>query len=385
MMENSVVKHSLKFVLTLISILAVTGANAQLGNMPDRKSLLKQLRYLKERSANQGNNRKAAEAFKEQFMNANSNPNNNPNGANQPPNRNQQTQQNQQANQDQQDQQNQQDQADQNQQNQNQQDKEQPVKTQQLRKEAFSRVTQQLLPLTPKQIKQLHKMFDEVRRAADEHPGEPPRPTSSSLVVDLAPGAAPPVVRMASGYVSTLVFLDETGAPWPIEAYDIGNPQSFNIQWNKKSNMLMIQARGDYKSGNLVVKLRDKNTPVLITLMPDQKSVDYRVDMHVPGEGPNAQPRADTLPATPSSTLLQILDGVPPEKAKRLNVSGGEARAWLYGNKLYLRTRMTILSPSWDAVMTSTDGMHAYELTPSPVILVSHHGQMVRLRIEGLT
>lgn len=262
----------------------------------------------------------------------------------------------------------------------------QPTNQKSLHQQAFQSMLDNILPLNPKDVRRLHRMFNEVKRAADKPVGEPPRPTSSSLRVDLSPGAAPPVIRLAGGYVSTLVFLDQTGEPWPIKAYDIGNPRNFDVHWDKESNMLMIQAQGDYDSANMAVRLKGQNTPVMLTLTPDQKSVDYRVDLHIPGTGPNAQPvQGNALPSKPSDTLLHILDGVPPEKARRVHVSGGQAQAWLYRNKLYIRTDKTIVSPSWDSVMTSTDGTHAYELAPTPVVLVSHHGQMVRLRLEGIS
>ena len=100
--------------------------------------------------------------------------------------------------------------------------------------EAFATMTQSQLPMTPNQIRTLRKLFDETQRAAAEYPGVPPRPTSSSIVVNLAPGATPPVIRLLSGFVTSLVFVDATGAPWPIKAIDIGDPQAFDFQWDKK-------------------------------------------------------------------------------------------------------------------------------------------------------
>ena len=43
------------------------------------------------------------------------------------------------------------------------------------------------------------------------------------------PGATPPAIRLAQGYVSSLVFVDSTGAPWPIASFDIGDPKG--CQW----------------------------------------------------------------------------------------------------------------------------------------------------------
>ncbi len=260
-----------------------------------------------------------------------------------------------------------------------------PVPNADLSQQAFSNMTQGLMPLTPEQIKMLHYLFDQSRKVAAEDAGLPPKPTSSSVVVNLAPGAVPPVIRLAAGFVTSLVFLDSTGAPWPIHAYDIGDPSGFNIQWNKKSNTLLVQATNQYKSGNLAVILKELNTPVMLTLLPGQQAIDYRVDLRVPGLGPNALVMVDEAPGTGDPQLLSVLDGIPPAGAKQLDIQGGECQGWLSTDgHLFLRTRLTVLSPSWLSSMTSADGMHAYVLEKTPVVLTSARGKVVQLTIQGL-
>ena len=128
-----------------------------------------------------------------------------------------------------------------------------------LSQEAFSKTVQNLMPLTPDQIKSLRKMYDNTQRATAAYPGTPPKPTSSTVSVDLSPGATPPVIRLQSGFVTSLVFLDSTGQPWPIIAYDLGDPDNFSIQPSSpdgKSNTLMVQASNTYQSGNITVMLK---------------------------------------------------------------------------------------------------------------------------------
>lgn len=261
-----------------------------------------------------------------------------------------------------------------------------PVATKSVGDSAFDSVTSRLFPLTPAQVVQLHQMYNTSVLAQTTTPGTPPRPTATSQFVNLAPGSTPPVVRLAQGFVSSLVFLDSTGAPWPIDAYDVGDPKSFNIVWDRAGNTLMIQATQLYTYGNLAVRLKGLNTPVMLTLIPGQKAVDYRVDMRVQGYGPNANmpTMGAGLPPSADSVLLHVLDAVPPPGSKLLEVIGGEASAWLVGEKLYVRTRLTILSPGWIAFMSSGDGMNAYEMQKAPVLLVSWHGKIMQLKLEGL-
>ena len=251
---------------------------------------------------------------------------------------------------------------------------------------AFKNMTNQLFPLTPDRILDLKQEYQTTEFATDSPVGTPPKPTATSQFVNLSPGSTPPVIRLAQGFVSSLVFLDATGAPWPIHAYDLGDPASFNIQWDKTSNTLMIQALKLYNYGNLAVRLKGLNTPVMLTLIPGQKAVDYRVDLRIQGYGPNASslPLEEGLPPNPNDVLLHVLEGVPPQGSQHLTVTGGDARAWILADKIYVRTNLTILSPGWIASMTSADGMHAYEMQKSPVLLVSWHGKVMQLKVEGL-
>lgn len=251
---------------------------------------------------------------------------------------------------------------------------------------AFEGTEQQMFPLSPEQILRLKQTYHTQEYAKASTAGTPPKPTATSQFVNLSPGSTPPVIRLSQGFVSSLVFLDSTGAPWPISAYDLGDPAAFNIQWDKTSNTLMIQATKLYNYGNLAVRLHGLNTPVMLTLIPGQKAVDYRVDLRIQGYGPNAKqlPLEQGLPSSANDILLHVLEGVPPPGSSRLTVSGGDARAWLYNDKMYVRTNLTILSPGWVGSMTSADGMHAYELQQSPVLLVSWHGKVMHLKVEGL-
>ncbi|MBI5448093.1 MAG: DotH/IcmK family type IV secretion protein [Gammaproteobacteria bacterium] len=256
--------------------------------------------------------------------------------------------------------------------------------TQALNESAFSSVIATNFPMTTEQIHQLKQAYTASQEASAAAPGVPPRPTVTSQLVSIAPGSTPPVIRLAQGFVSSLVFVDSTGAPWPIEAYDIGNPSAFNIQWNHTDNTLMIQSMTLYTYGNLAVRLRGLPTPVMLTLIPGQRVIDYRVDLRIQGLGPNAKlPTSGEGPSSANPVLLSVLDGVPPPGGKSMVVNGGEAQAWLLQDKLFLRTRLTVLSPAWVSTMSSADGMKAYELQKTPMILASFHGKPIQLRIEG--
>jgi intracellular multiplication protein IcmK len=229
---------------------------------------------------------------------------------------------------------------------------------------AFDSLIKQKMPMSPQQVVKLRQLIDVAQRASAVTPNVPPKSVSSTLMINLAPGATPPAVRLSQGYVSSLVFVDSTGAPWPIESFDIGNPKSVNVQWDGKTNIILIQAISPYIAG----------------------VVDYRVDIHVTGIGPNTKelPVGTDLPSSANQLLLGVLDGMAPPGSKALNVGGASnTQVWLLGEKMYLRTRFTVLSPGWVSKMVSPDGMTAYELPKTSSVLVSRYGEPVQLKIEG--
>lgn len=250
---------------------------------------------------------------------------------------------------------------------------------------AFNALLKQNMPISPSQVIQLRQQVDLSQRAAAVPPTVPPKPVSTTLMINLAPGSTPPAIRLAQGYVTSLVFVDSTGAPWPIAAYEIGNPKATNIQWDGKSNILMLQAVSPYSEGNLVIRLANLPTPITLELISGQRVVDFRVDIHVTGLGPNAKETqtSSVLPGLANQLLLNILDGVAPPDAKTLVVKGGDCQGWLLGDKMFLRTRFIVLSPGWLGKMTSSDGMQAYEMPRSASVLISRYGEPVELKIEG--
>lgn len=255
-----------------------------------------------------------------------------------------------------------------------------------LREEAFKQLLNKTFPLKPEQIQELHRHYDMSQQAIQAPPFGPPQPVSSTLNVDLAPGGLPPVIRLATGFVTSIVFLDSTGAPWPVSDYSLGNPSGFNLKWDTKTNTLFIQSTQDHISGNLAVRLAELDTPVMISIVTGQREVDYRVDMQVPGEGPNAEaPLVDSLTVKSiSPTLLNVLDGIPPSGSIELKVGAGYGQAWSYNGKILFRTKLTLLSPAWSATVSSADGTRVYELMQTPLLLASKNGKTIKIELAGM-
>jgi len=257
--------------------------------------------------------------------------------------------------------------------------------------EAYKDIETTLAPMSDEQMDSIKHLYRKVNKQSILREDVPPTPVFSSMMVDLQPGSSPAAIRIAPGYVSSLLFVDSTGAPWPIRAYDVGDASAFNIVWNNAdddetslSNTLLIQAMSLYKDGNLVVLLQGLNTPVILSLIPGQKEIDYRVDIQVPGYGPFANPEESMYSKGANPMLNTIINNISPPNSKLLKVKGGAAKAWLFGDIMYVRTSLPVVSPAWISTMKGASGnVSAYELPRSPVILVMDNGRLRKLTVEG--
>lgn len=261
-----------------------------------------------------------------------------------------------------------------------------PPSVEQVRQESFDALINTTMPMTPEQIVKLRKIIDAQQRAKSTLPYTPPKPVVTSMVVRGDPGETPPVVRLAKNFVTTVVFADSTGKPWPISSYGSGNDGMFetNVPDVANSpNVLTISTSSNYGYGNVLVGLNGRSSPIMITLVSDQKYIDYLANVRVLGRGPNAEaPVIYTAPNVEVSGLLtEILDGVTPANAVRVNTNDDRITTWQVGEQYYIRTKLTLLSPSWTQHYSSPDGMNAYEIRPTPIVMASENGQLIQIKI----
>jgi len=248
-------------------------------------------------------------------------------------------------------------------------------------------------PFTPSEIIQLRKQLEQTRQAKAFKPVRAV-PHIGSMSLDLSPGGALPIVRTMPGEVSTLLFVDATGAPWPLAAPPrVSDNRSFDPEWLKGTATVVISALSAYEDGNLVVMLQGFATPIVIKLVsgePDAKTksrtVDYRLDLRVPGRGPNAQAPLlgpDKI-ALYDTTMQQFLDGLPPKDAKPLAPRGevpAPTQVWQFDGALYIRTTRDIQT-AFDQTIASGDGTRVYRLPPTPYVTLSDLGRSVTFQLD---
>ena len=250
----------------------------------------------------------------------------------------------------------------------------------------FNEVLESALVLNPGQIREVRKQANTRMRAAQELPQTPPKQVTSLITASPSPGSTSPVLRLYPGYASSVMVTDSTGAPWPIENYTIGHKDNFEVKRldGVNGSILSVVPLQYYANSNLVLVLKGLASPITISFIAGQKEVDLRADVRVQAKGPNAQLSVGGLPQSTNTQLLSVLEGVPPAEAKQLKVSVPEAQAWMGKNgRLYLRTSLPVISPSWLGSVRSSDGASAYEMMPSTSLLVMKDGQIKQVGVEG--
>ncbi len=252
----------------------------------------------------------------------------------------------------------------------------------------FEEALKQLLPLKPDQIRKVLGTFKESREAS-ETPVATPVPRVTVQTVSLDPSQVPPVIKTSPGRVTTLTILDETGSPWPIQ--DVSWAGKFEVTPPEEGgHVVRVTPQTAHGIGNVSIRLVDLITPITFTLQTGLDEVDYRFDARIPKQGPLAKTPLIEYGGLKAVTgtdenLVQILDGTPPNSSEKLKIEGvdGRTNVWRVSGRIYLRTPLTLLSPTWNSSVTSADGMNVYVLNDTPVILLSDEGRMVRAHIAA--
>jgi len=249
----------------------------------------------------------------------------------------------------------------------------------QVKEESYADVVNQDLPMTPDMIRRLRRLLDEQQRAKSELPFTPPKLENRTVLVKGDPGESPPVIRISQNFLTSLVFTDATGMPWPIKTFGGGNDELFTVSnpdpVNAK-NVLVLSTTASYVYSNVQVILEGRPSPIMLTVVSGQKSNDYITNVAVQARGPNAQApiisNGSNFQTSPIMTAF--MDGIPPAKSVKLSSSDTRLEAWQFDGKYYIRTRMTMYSPAWTNHHASADGMQAYEITPTPVLVAGEDG-----------
>lgn len=253
------------------------------------------------------------------------------------------------------------------------------------------------LQLTPEQVNIIKQsIIDQQRHVASPYP-ENAKPVTRSLGVSLNPGESPPVLRLSSGMLSTVVFADNAGNPWNIDKISLNRAlfndgmSTTNTNENvRETNVLSLEPLTPVAYGNVAITLKGLATPIIFLLTTGQHDVDFRVDAKVPGISPDATYasysgyQASRISTTIDDMTLMFVDGVPPLEAIEQRTGDRDVKAWKYGEDVIIRTNSQIIFPAYRTSVRATNGMSVYKFDGGiSNITLSKEGKPVTIFIEN--
>lgn len=241
---------------------------------------------------------------------------------------------------------------------------------------AFGETNALSFPMTPDQLRDATRSLESTREAS--RPAINSIPETSSQDLDMRPGSAPPILRVAALHGSVVNFLDSLGNPWPVKAITNFNSRDFEIAVPfPGASTLTISNLGFFGTGNVAVFLEGLDMPVTVGIYGGQKVTDYRKDFRILKRKPGAvepTPTRGLSAAQFDPRLNRLVDGVPPENGVRLKSSSPFIEAYQLDDKLVLRTQLTLLS-AFDTKIPAADGTTVYSMAMTPAITVSESGR----------
>jgi hypothetical protein len=233
-------------------------------------------------------------------------------------------------------------------------------------------------PLKPQEILKLREMASSIDKANNSPLAGPVDFKIKTIDIDV--DAPKPIqIMVARGYSSSIMFFDQSGAPWPIEGDIIGDALSFaSTPVEGKSHVGVFEIKRSFSESNALVNLKGLNVPVVIRLTGSEKEVDARISVRIPKFGPGAQlsPYVHREIENASPDMLSVLNGDKLNEGKLFELNGVPGTVWYKNNMLYVRTLANLISPPWKSYMTSPTGYQVYELPPVTNLLFVVDGEM---------
>lgn len=258
--------------------------------------------------------------------------------------------------------------------------------------EKFSTLMRKDFALTPDQIQALKKVLAVHQQAASVAPGVSLQGVSRTLLQSADPSqevnSTPQLLRTTYGHLSTIMFTDKEGKPWPIDKIFVGDPKEFSVQVISASTAL-IQPNGAFGMTNLVVKLKGLVTTINLNLVSGQKKWDYndRIKIQAYLNGDSQEPHS--ISQAPIY-LEDFINGAVPHAAMLQKTDVGSAYVQVYAYlKHYIvvtKKDSTLTSPaasSFNSGMNGDSMTRTYVIPPTPYLIVSHDGQDMTISVDG--
>jgi intracellular multiplication protein IcmK len=232
------------------------------------------------------------------------------------------------------------------------------------------------VPLRPEEIKLLRSLTRDVQKASQTPLNGGPEQVIKTIDLDID-SPRPVDLKVAKGYVSSMVFFDSYGNPWPIDSIAIGDSGAFNAEVvSKDNNVLAMGVKRPFAQGNVLINLADLAVPLVASLVGDDYEIHSRLNIRIPKSGPNTEFEAyveKEMEAIPSE-MMGFLNGEIPSGAVQRKLIRANGEAWAYQGHYYIRTTNRLVSPAWINSVESPTGFIVYKLPMVSVLRIVEDG-----------
>lgn len=211
-----------------------------------------------------------------------------------------------------------------------------------------------------------------------------------------------PVILLGHNYTSTLVFVDQEGAPWTADMLtDISNSEVFSVE-KKAPHIITVRAKKKAGEANLPILLKGEQYPLTLLFKISPKESYFTVDILVKAYGDHSQsekamnsisgggastppPRYDT-----SDEIDKLVLGITPEGYTRARVFDAYASkvkdldfmVWKKGREMFILTPHFYYAPRPYDVHVSSDGKNRLFVFKSvPIIKMKKYNKIIDLNI----
>lgn len=242
-----------------------------------------------------------------------------------------------------------------------------------------------VLKYTPEQIVQLRELEAKKLKAENSPLNGPIELKIRTVDIDID-AAEPVTLNVARGYASSIIFFDQSGAPWPIDGDIIGDSTKFTKHAvGERQHTAILEVNKEFSESNALINLKELNVPVVIRLVGSDKTVDTRLSVRIPKLGPDARKFAPTFSRQMDNVngdVVQILNGDTLQGAKTYEIEGIKGSASLKDGYLYIRTEANLISPPAKSSAVSPTGYKVYQIPPVNNLLFTVDGEMVSATIK---
>lgn len=230
------------------------------------------------------------------------------------------------------------------------------------------KILRKAIPYSPEEIADMKEKTSDVRRATKRSPYGVPEHTMRVEYLNIEDGT-PIHVKVAPGFMSSLVFADSLGNPWPVSKVVNANETAFSVE--DDSNILTIFMKEQEGVGNIGIRLEGMTTPIVVILETDYKEVDGRLEVKLNQMFPGAELNSNMLDydmfssgSRHDSTALRILNMDIPKGTLIRRIEGlPNAFAYEVGEYYYITMSERMIGPEWGYGSITPAGKRIYRIS----------------------